>query len=207
MSELKKIKKGEEGLKQLHETFRDANWRAADYNFDWLGMERIIDDCLKAEEGSFDRKYEMYGYNTDHDLSEGTISTLKKNDMFIRKNTRKITRAEGKVESSVKYIVISKGEDEKYSIMVVAPGKVDGNMTLHITTNLGMAKEQTQDIDITKDIPKKNVSIFNNAFKAIYAVEDAENKYKEEKEAERRSKEAVFKERDRKAREEEMDMQ
>ena len=176
MKHLTKIKKGEEGLKELQNFFKDADYRSPDYNFKYLSMRRIIDTFFVAQ--NFEKKYDMYGYNENHDFAESTFSILKRDDLFVHKNKHTIKRANGEVKTTFEYTVISQGKDGRYNIMAVEPKNVDGKMTLLVTTNLGMASEKSQEIDITKDIPKDQVSTFAKAFVAINAVEDAENNYK-----------------------------
>lgn len=173
MRQPKKLKKGEEGLKQLREFFSSSH--------DFYRDIKLIDDFLAEKEIPFKVFYDVYGYNLDHDYVDGKISTFKKDDLFIREDKTRFIQSDGKVEIHADYVIISKGKNGRYSIMKVVPKEIDGKKSFYVTTDFGLKTEKGLKIDLTQEIPDKVAPIFAKVDDALKIFKEAEKQYKIER--------------------------
>lgn len=169
MEKLRKIKKGEEGLNQLRDYFANSSDNRA------YGLNNIISECIARSEDGFDARYELYGYNENHDLAEGVISSFKSGETFIHKDRTTVTKADGSTSNKMAYTVI-KPEKGRYNIMTIEVYKKEPSKLI-INDKIGTNAETKEVIDLTNDFPRKYNNLFNKAFDAMGKIDDKEIQY------------------------------
>ena len=179
---LRRIKKGEEGLEQLRDYFVHEHSDIRAYEL----RERIMEYIASSEDG-YVEFHELYGYNENHDLAEGSISHFRKGKTYIYKDLTTVTKSDGRTFKNVAYTLIAPDKKGRYNIMMIVPNTEDKSK-IEITDQIGTTAEKRVTLDMANDIPRKYYGIFNRAFEAMVVVDEEQRKYKEErrKTAERR---------------------